>query len=147
MTWKEASTILILLKLILIFSILVLRAIGRTSSVLLVHWTLRVTSSQSQPLGQNPRAGWAAVRARMKSNICCFILIWPLLFSSLSSWQLIKTCPTQSNVPSRPVMWHHTCHTRWTQVIGLWYSSTFYCFSRITDFSFFPRLLMLLYIT
>ena len=63
-TWNEASTILILLKFILMCSILVLRAMGSTSSVELEQDTFSRTSSHSHPLGQKPAAGPKLLRSK-----------------------------------------------------------------------------------
>ena len=78
-TWNEASTILILLKLILMCSILVFRAMGSTSRVELAQTTRSLASSHSQPLGQNPNA----VLAMNKTKVILarlFILLYLVLF-------------------------------------------------------------------
>ena len=79
-TWNEASTILILLKLILMCSILVFRAMGSTSRVELAHTTRSRASSHSQPFGQNPSAVLA--KSKIKVSLArLFILLSRVLFS------------------------------------------------------------------
>ena len=73
-TWNDASTILILLKLILMCSILVLRAMGSTSRVELAQTTRSLESSHSQPFGQNPRTVLDRSRSRV-TLVRLFILL------------------------------------------------------------------------
>ena len=77
-TWNEASTILILLKLILMCSILVFRAMGSTSRVELAQTTRSLASSHSQPLGQNPNAVLAM--SKTKVSLAKLFIFYLVLF-------------------------------------------------------------------